>query len=140
MKIFTILFLLAAVCLNAQDIADLAVKSKQMFDPKRPLECELQMSVVDEFTLSVVGDCIISRPLSLYTQRDPDFAATVKILKQSDATYGNLETNIFDMREFKGYPTSWEGDWTLVSQPAVAKDLADMGFDLFSRANNHTMD
>jgi len=140
MKIFTILFLLAAVCLNAQDIADPAVKSKQMFDPKRPLERELQMSVVDEFTLSVVGDCIISRPLSLYAQRDPDFAATVKILKQSDATYGNLETNIFDMREFKGYPTSWEGDWTLVSQPAVAKDLADMGFDLFSRANNHTMD
>jgi len=140
MKTFTILFLLLAVCLNAQNIADPTVKSKEMFDPKRPLERELQMSVVDGFTLAAVGDCIISRPLSQYVQRDPDFAGTVKILKQSDATYGNLETNIFDMRQFKGYPTSWEGDWTLVSEPAVAKDLADMGFDLFSRANNHSMD
>jgi poly-gamma-glutamate capsule biosynthesis protein CapA/YwtB (metallophosphatase superfamily) len=140
MKICTILFLLFAVCVNAQDIADPIVKSKEMFDPKRPLERELQMSVADGFTLAAVGDCIISRPLSQYAQRDPDFASTVKILKQSDATYGNLETNIFDMRQFKGYPASWEGDWTLVSEPAVAKDLSDMGFDLFSRANNHSMD
>ena len=140
MKILSVLFLLAAVCLNAQDIADPVVKSKQMFDPKRPLERELQTSVADGFTLAAVGDCIISRPLSQYAERDPNFASTVKILKQSDATYGNLETTIFDMREFKGYPTSWEGDWTLVSEPTVAKDLADMGFDLFSRANNHSLD
>src|SRR5262245_3789526 len=100
MKTFSILFLLFAVCLNAQNIADSTVKSKQMFDPKRPLERELQMSVADGFTLAAVGDCIISRPLSQYVQRDPDFAGTVKILKQSDATYGNLETNIFDMRQF----------------------------------------
>src|SRR5215471_17339122 len=106
MKILSVLFLLAAVCLNAQDIADPVVKSKQMFDPKRPLERELQTSVADGFTLAAVGDCIISRPLSQYAERDPNFASTVKILKQSDATYGNLETTIFDMREFKGYPTS----------------------------------
>ncbi len=98
------------------------------------------MSVRDGFTLSAVGDCIVSRPLSHYAERDEAVASALKLLQESDATYGNLETNIIEMREFKGYPYSWDGDWTLASDPAVAKDLPRMGFDLFSRANNHAMD
>jgi poly-gamma-glutamate capsule biosynthesis protein CapA/YwtB (metallophosphatase superfamily) len=122
--------------------ADPEVADPNFFDSNRPLAQELQMSVRDGFTLAAVGDCIISRPLSQYAEskRDEGFEGVVKILRQSDATYGNLETTIFDIREFKGYPYSWEGDWTLVSEPWVAKDLAQMGFDLFSRANNHALD
>jgi poly-gamma-glutamate synthesis protein (capsule biosynthesis protein) len=98
------------------------------------------MSVGDGFTLAAVGDCIISRPLSQKRATDADFDAAVKILRGSDATFGNLETTILDIRNFEGYPDSGADDWGLASLPAVAGDLAKMGFDLLARANNHVLD
>jgi poly-gamma-glutamate synthesis protein (capsule biosynthesis protein) len=120
--------------------SDPVILDKKLFDEKRPLEKELTVKVLDGFTLATVGDCIISRPLIQYAERNNEFARLLKILQQSDTLYGNLETTIFDIREFKGYPFSWIGDWVLVAEPGVAKDLALMGFDLFSRANNHVAD
>ena len=114
--------------------------SPYRFDPKRPLEQELATSVRDGFILGTVGDCITSRPLSQYAERDEGFAMVLKILAQSTALYGNMETSIVDIPEFKGYPYSWGGDWTLRAEPAVARDLAQMGFHILSRANNHAMD
>jgi len=110
------------------------------FDPKRPPAAELEASVPDGFTLASVGDCIISRPLSQKRAGDAAFDGAVKILRGADATFGNLETSILDVREFAGYPNSGAGDWGLTSLPAVAGDLAEMGFDLVSRANNHALD
>jgi poly-gamma-glutamate capsule biosynthesis protein CapA/YwtB (metallophosphatase superfamily) len=110
------------------------------FDPKRPIEQEVRTSVRDGFTLGAVGDCIISRPLSQYAERDEPFATILKILGQSTALYGNMETSILDIRGFKGYPFSWAGDWTLRAEPDVARDLAKMGFRVMSRANNHAED
>ena len=120
--------------------SDPVIKDQKLFDPKRPLSRELEMSVSDGFKLAAVGDCIISRPLTQYFETDPHFAKVVNILRESDAAVGNLETTIVDITQFKGYPFSNDGDWTLLSAPEVAKDLAAMGFDLFSRANNHVMD
>ncbi|MBN1223372.1 MAG: CapA family protein [Candidatus Aminicenantes bacterium] len=120
--------------------ADPGSKDPKRLDPKRPLAKELEMSVADGFTLTAVGDCILSRRASQYLERDSGFAELVKILRSSDAACGNLETSILDIKEFKGYPFSWEGDWTLVSMPDVAADLAALGFDLFSCANNHALD
>jgi len=110
------------------------------FDPKRPLSQELIKNIPDGFTLAMVGDCILSRPLSQHATTDPEFGSVLKILRESDALYGNLETTILDIRKFTGYPFSWEGDWVLSAESSVAKDLSDMGFDLFSRANNHALD
>ncbi len=136
--ILVLLAISAVVC--ATEPSDPTIKNKNLFDAKRPLSRELEMSVKDDFKLSAVGDCIISRPLSQYFETDEQFARVVQILRQSDAAVGNLETTIVDMIQFKGSPYSWDGDWTLMSEPQVAKDLAEMGFDLFSRANNHAMD
>jgi poly-gamma-glutamate synthesis protein (capsule biosynthesis protein) len=111
-----------------------------LFDPKRPLEAELEMSVADGFTLAAVGDCIISRPLSQRLPSDAGFAAVVKILREADATVGNMESTILDPRQFEGYPYAGMDDWALSSAPAVARDLRGMGFDLVSRANNHAGD
>jgi poly-gamma-glutamate capsule biosynthesis protein CapA/YwtB (metallophosphatase superfamily) len=133
------LFLFVFVAFG-EDIAGPSIKANDKFDPKRPLERELEMSVRDGFTLIAVGDCIISRPLSQYANRDEAVAKAFKILKDGDATYGNLETTILNARNFQGHPYSWDGDWTLTTDPATAKDLATIGFDLFSRANNHDMD
>jgi poly-gamma-glutamate capsule biosynthesis protein CapA/YwtB (metallophosphatase superfamily) len=135
-----ILFALLNSVISAIEPADPVIKDQQLFDPKRPLSHELEMSVADGFTLAAVGDCIISRPLSQSMESDERFAKVIQILQESDAAVGNLETTIVELRNFKGYPYSWVGDWTLMSEPQVAKDLATMGFDLFSRANNHVMD
>lgn len=132
-------FVLLAGVVYAQN-PDPGVKDRAKFDPHRPLEQELTTSVPDGFRLVAVGDCIISRPLSQYANREPAFAAVVNEIKSADAAYGNLETSIIDMRSFKGSPYTGEDDVPLVALPGVAKDLAAMGFDLMSRANNHALD
>jgi poly-gamma-glutamate capsule biosynthesis protein CapA/YwtB (metallophosphatase superfamily) len=116
------------------------VKDPSLFDPRRPLERELQTNVPDGFTFTAVGDLIISRPLSQYAASDPAFASILRVLHRSDVVYGNMESTIFDVRTFKGYPYSFEGDWTNSSLPSVATDLRKMGFDIVSRANNHALD
>ncbi len=146
--------ILASVCLwlvlaeqsglgNAQSTygpGDPGIKDAAYFDVMRPLSQEMSAHVPDGFTMTAVGDLIISRPLSQYAERFPDFSAALKLLTTADVTYGNLETVIFDSRTFKGSAYPWDGDWTLSSTPAVAADLKKMGFKMVSRANNHALD
>ncbi len=121
-------------------MADPGIRDASKFDPRRPLARELETHVPDGFTLVTVGDCIISRPLFQYAANDEGFRKVIEILKRADVTYGNMETSILDLRHFAGYPYPGPDDVTLVASPAVAKDLAQMGFDLVSRANNHALD
>lgn len=116
------------------------VKDPSLFDPRRPLDRELQTSVPDGFTFTAVGDLIISRPLSQYAASDAAFASILSVLHRSDVVYGNMESTIFDVRTFTGHPYSFDGDWTNSSLPSVASDLRKMGFDIVSRANNHALD
>jgi poly-gamma-glutamate synthesis protein (capsule biosynthesis protein) len=123
-----------------------------LFDPARPLARELEMSLDPAAVTDViaVGDLVISRPLSHYGRpgRDggdppePAFARLLELLSApaTRAVCGNLETVIFELRGFSGAPYAWDGDWALSSTPAVADDLAAMGFTLLSRANNHAFD
>jgi poly-gamma-glutamate capsule biosynthesis protein CapA/YwtB (metallophosphatase superfamily) len=120
--------------------ADPVIKDSQRFDPRRPIRRELQTDVPNGFTVGAVGDLIISRPLSQYSERLPGFKSVLEVLRGSDVMYGNLETTIFDARNFAGAPYSWDGDWTNSSVPAVARDLKAMGFGVVSRANNHSLD
>lgn len=120
--------------------ADPVVKDTRLLDPKRPIGRELQASVPDGFTVSAVGDVIMSRPLLQYAQAMPGLSAAIDILRGSDVTFGNLETTIFDPRSFEGAPYSWDGDWTNASVPAVAHNLKAMGFSIVGRANNHSQD
>jgi poly-gamma-glutamate synthesis protein (capsule biosynthesis protein) len=110
------------------------------FDPRRPPDRELAMTITDPFTLAAVGDCILSHPLTPLLPEEPEFAAVVEILRTADAAFGNFENTAIDWRQFSGYPHRTPGDWALVADPAVAPDLKQMGFDLLSRANNHALD
>jgi poly-gamma-glutamate synthesis protein (capsule biosynthesis protein) len=121
-------------------LADPRVKDTNLFDARRPVARELETRIGHDFTLAVVGDLIISRPVSQSAQRLPGFAAVLQILHGADVSTGNMESTIFDARTFKGAPYSWDGDWTNSSLPQVAKDLGAMGFTLVSRANNHALD
>lgn len=98
----------------------------------------VQTNVADGFTMVAVGDLILSRPLTKY--QHPGFNDIVKILRDADATFGNLETNIFDIRSFKGSPEAEYGGAYLISLPEIGPDLKAMGFNIVSRANNHTLD
>lgn len=142
-RIVVVGLLLVTVALAQQSSpmsADPGIKDVGRFDPKRPLAQELQTNVRNGFRLVAVGDCIISRPLSQYGDHDSSFAKPINLLKQADVAYGNLETSILDLREFKGFPFTASDDFPLVAVPAVARDLASMGFDVMSRANNHSFD
>ena len=136
------LLIATAICQNPANLgpADPGIKDPSKFDSNRPLGRELETNVPDGFTLVTVGDCIISRPLLQYAVNDEGFRKVVEILKRADVTYGNMETSILDIRHFTGYPYPGPEDVTLVAAPEVAKDLAQMGFDLVSRANNHALD
>jgi poly-gamma-glutamate synthesis protein (capsule biosynthesis protein) len=128
---------LAAAVLLAQPAP---TPTPRVFDPRRPPERELETSIADGFTLAAVGDLIISRPLTPTIPNDPGFAAVVKILQGADTAFGNFETAVVDPARVVGHPYPGAGDVALVAEPAAAKDLARMGFDVVSRANNHSMD
>jgi hypothetical protein len=94
--------------------ADPVVRDPTALDRQRPIERELDMGVVDGFTLSAVGDCIITR-LLIPCLGDEGFAAVIDMLRRGDVIYGNLETSLIDMDRFEGYPHSWDADYPMVS-------------------------
>ena len=112
----------------------------RLFDPRRPPETELLVGVDDGFTLAAVGDCIISRPLSAMLKSDEAFAAIARVVRETSATFGNLETPVVDVRTTRGDPEGGSDDWTLTADPGVVADLKTLGFDLLARANNHALD
>ncbi|MCK1496695.1 CapA family protein [Bradyrhizobium sp. 188] len=95
-------------------------------------------NIVDGFTLVAVGDLIVTRALT--KSQDADFGAVVELLREADVTFGNMETNIFDIREFTGAPQAEYGGAYHVSLPELGPDLRSMGFNLLSYANNHSLD
>ena len=119
--------------------ADPGIIDPSRFDPRRPPEAELAMGTPDGFTLTAVGDCIMTRPLSPCLG-DEGFAAIVDVLNRGHVRYGNCEVSIVDLARFKGHPHAWEGDYPMMAAPAVAADLARLGFTIMSRANNHALD
>jgi poly-gamma-glutamate synthesis protein (capsule biosynthesis protein) len=125
---------------RAASPGDPGVRNASAFDARRPVEQELRTNVPDGFTFGAVGDLIISRPLSQYAGSIPEFRGVIDVLKSMTVMYGNMETAIFDVRNFTGSPYSWDGDWTNAAVPGVARDLRAMGFAIVSRANNHALD
>lgn len=100
-----------------------------------PDPAELDASVDEGFTIAVVGDIIIAHSLE-HMSTDPEFAEVVELLRQADVATGNLETQIVDGRTFRGT----NGGGRHGAEPAAAEWLAEMGFDLLARPNNHADD
>ena len=86
-----------------------------------------------------VGDAIISHRIGVQ-RTDERFADMCSIIGRADAASVNLETNLFHPGSFTGWPAAERGGSYLVGPPGVADDLAEMGFNLFARANNHAAD
>ncbi|ESX31053.1 hypothetical protein X764_30765 [Mesorhizobium sp. LSHC440A00] len=87
--------------------------------------------------MAAVGDLLYARPVT--KGQYPGLADVLKIFHGADGTFGNLETNILDVRS-KGCPQAEYGGAYCVSAPELGPDLKQMGLNMLSRANNHTLD
>ncbi len=89
----------------------------------------------EEFTMALTGDSIITRRLSVYAE--PEFEQMIELLRSADMAFTNLEMLFHD---YEPYPMAESGGTWMRADPALADDLAWAGFDMVSRANNHTGD
>jgi poly-gamma-glutamate synthesis protein (capsule biosynthesis protein) len=88
-----------------------------------------------DVTLALTGDSIITRKLSVYTE--PSFLKMIELIRGADAAFTNLEMLFHD---YETYASHQSGGTYMRADPALAKELVWAGFDLVSRANNHTGD
>ncbi len=87
-------------------------------------------------SLVCAGDAFISRRLSVFA--DKRLSYIINVIRGADVAFVNLETTI---HRFEGYPIGeGKSDAYAQAEPYVADELKWAGFDLVSRANNHSMD
>src|SRR3989442_1195507 len=91
------------------------------------------------WSLAATGDSIITRRIRAY-ESDPAFMNMIRVIRDADAAFTNLELSVFRWREFKGYPQAESGGSWLLGPPEGLEGLKGAGFDLFNPANNHTTD
>lgn len=92
----------------------------------------------DEVSLVAVGDVVLARKVAQAMAEyglDYPFATIAPDLREADLTFGNLECSISD----RGSRLPGKGIW-FRADPAVAPVLKDVGFDVLSIANNHSLD
>jgi len=90
---------------------------------------ELAMKITQPFTFAAVGDIIIRRPIG---EGEPGYQTLVKVMREADMTYANMEGPILDEASFRG---------PLAGGPkSVVDELKRMGVRIMTTANNHTLD
>lgn len=95
-------------------------------------------AIPDTFTLAAVGDLIYLRPMfATLEARSPDM---VRLLRNADVTFGNFETTVLDLASTKAVPQAESGGTWMLADPGVPADVAKLGFDIVSHANNHATD
>src|SRR4029078_9608784 len=99
--------------------------------PLLPDERELAMKVKGPFTFAGIGDLIIRPPFTQLT--DPAFQALVKPLRDADVTFANMEGALVDLDAFP------DGVFDAAPKSALV-DIKNLGVDMMSTANNHSLD
>jgi poly-gamma-glutamate capsule biosynthesis protein CapA/YwtB (metallophosphatase superfamily) len=90
-----------------------------------------------EFSLIATGDSLITMKQSVHSE--PDFTRLVNLIREVDCAFANLEMLLHDY-EPECYPAAECGGTYTRAHPSILKELQWMGFDMFSTANNHSMD
>jgi poly-gamma-glutamate capsule biosynthesis protein CapA/YwtB (metallophosphatase superfamily) len=90
------------------------------------------------WSLAATGDSIITRRIAVYD--DPAFTRLIDVIRGADVAFTNVECQLFRIWDFKGYPAAENGGGYELGPPEAAADLKWAGFDIVSRANNHTTD
>jgi len=85
--------------------------------------------------MALTGDSIITRKLSVYNE--PEFLQMIELLRRADVAFTNLEVLFHD---YEPFPMHQSGGTYMRADPSLARELVWAGFDMVSRANNHTGD
>jgi poly-gamma-glutamate synthesis protein (capsule biosynthesis protein) len=88
-----------------------------------------------DVSFALTGDSIITRKLTVYNE--PAFMRVVNLVRGADVAFTNLEMLFHD---YEPYAMSASGGTYMRAEPGLVKDLVWAGFDLVSRANNHSGD
>ncbi len=96
-------------------------------------------TVTGELSFAAAGDSILLRPVSVY-EHEPAFAGMLKLVRESTVAFTNFEMSVFDLAKFRPTPQAEYGGLWVHGSPRQAKELQWLGFDVVSRANNHTTD
>jgi poly-gamma-glutamate synthesis protein (capsule biosynthesis protein) len=86
------------------------------------------------FSIAVVGDLVPSRRLPDPDAREGGFKETVGLLHKADITFGDLEMPLSDRGQAR------EKFIAFHAKPELVDDVAALGFDVLSLANNHSLD
>src|SRR5437867_9498199 len=101
-----------------------AVLQPVRHDPSK----ELALKITQPFTFAAVGDIIIRRPVG---EGEAGYQALVKVMREADMTYANMEGPILDEGSFRG---------PLAGGPkSVVDELKRMSVRIMTTANNHTL-
>jgi poly-gamma-glutamate capsule biosynthesis protein CapA/YwtB (metallophosphatase superfamily) len=96
-------------------------------------------TVTEEMSFAATGDSIILRPVSVY-EKEPAFSRVMDLVRGATVAFTNFEFSAFDTGKFEPVPQAEFGGLWLHGTRKEAEDLKWMGFDMVSRANNHTTD
>ncbi|MCE2422001.1 MAG: CapA family protein [Gemmatimonadetes bacterium] len=88
-------------------------------------------------SVALAGDAIITRAMRPY--REPEFLALRDLIMEQTTAFVNLEV-LFHDYEDDVIPAASSGGTYMRAHPELARELAWLGFDMVSFANNHTMD
>ena len=90
-----------------------------------------------EFSLVATGDSLIT--LKQQVHNEPEYVRLLRLIREVDCAFTNLEMNLHDYGP-DCYPAAECGGTYTRAEPAILEDLLWMGFDIFSTANNHSLD
>lgn len=107
------------------------VDTRKQRDPAAGGEAE-----AEAFRLIAVGDALVSQ--SVTASLAPECSGVGRLLTGADAAFVNLEGVVRNKGE--GTPQAESGGTWVTIQPAHARELAELGFNLFNTAHNHTLD
>lgn len=84
--------------------------------------------------VTATGDSLITRRLPAHP--DDAYTRMVALIQSADVAFTNLE---MVLSRYAGTPVVESGGMNLSADPAVARDLQRLGFNLTAFANNHTL-
>jgi poly-gamma-glutamate capsule biosynthesis protein CapA/YwtB (metallophosphatase superfamily) len=90
-----------------------------------------------EITVVASGDSLITMRQSVHSE--PDFMELVEIIRSADVAFTNHEMLLHDYEE-DCYPAAQSGGTYTRADPSIITELRWMGYNLFSTANNHSLD
>ncbi len=91
--------------------------------------------MMKKISIIASGDSILTMRQSVHSE--PEFLEMVERIRGADLAYTNLEAVLCD---YEGYPAEEPGGTYMRADPTMLDEYIWYGFDIFSTANNHSLD